>query len=285
MICSTRGSQGRRPTFAMRARRIRLLTLDVDGVLTDGRIYVDDAGREFKAYPRSTARVSDAPERRHRGRMDLWQHRGVDPPARCPPRCRARAARRRAQGRAVEQLRAALNVPADACAHVGDDLPDVPLLAACGAGRDGAARTGKRAPSPTWPRAARAAGAVREVAELILFAQDRLAEAESLDTCASRRTLTGADRSPPSRAGPVFRLVARTSAGGAGGADLVARCADRRHRTTPRWQRAPRSRPRHRRRAHRRAGCQGQRGPDARSAAGAPLPRRRHRGVRRSARR
>ena len=51
---------------------------------------------------------------------------------RCPPRCRARAARRRAQGRAVEQLRAALNVPADACAHVGDDLPDVPLLAACG---------------------------------------------------------------------------------------------------------------------------------------------------------
>ncbi len=35
---------------AQRARRIRLLTLDVDGVLTDGRIYVDDEGREFKAY-------------------------------------------------------------------------------------------------------------------------------------------------------------------------------------------------------------------------------------------
>ena len=33
-----------------RARRIRLLTCDVDGVLTDGRIYVDDDGREFKAY-------------------------------------------------------------------------------------------------------------------------------------------------------------------------------------------------------------------------------------------
>ena len=36
--------------IASRARRIRLLTLDVDGVLTDGRIYVDDAGREIKAY-------------------------------------------------------------------------------------------------------------------------------------------------------------------------------------------------------------------------------------------
>src|SRR3954469_20120458 len=33
-----------------RARRVRLLTCDVDGVLTDGRIYVDDDGREFKAF-------------------------------------------------------------------------------------------------------------------------------------------------------------------------------------------------------------------------------------------
>src|SRR3954469_25793645 len=33
-----------------RARRVRLLTCDVDGVLTDGRIYVDDSGREFKAF-------------------------------------------------------------------------------------------------------------------------------------------------------------------------------------------------------------------------------------------
>ena len=36
--------------LAARARRIRLVTLDVDGVLTDGRIYVDDHGHEFKAY-------------------------------------------------------------------------------------------------------------------------------------------------------------------------------------------------------------------------------------------
>ena len=32
------------------ARGIRLLTCDVDGVLTDGRIYVDDDGRETKAF-------------------------------------------------------------------------------------------------------------------------------------------------------------------------------------------------------------------------------------------
>ncbi len=33
-----------------RARGIRLLTCDVDGVLTDGRIYVDDDGHEMKAF-------------------------------------------------------------------------------------------------------------------------------------------------------------------------------------------------------------------------------------------
>ena len=33
-----------------RARRVRLLTCDVDGVLTDGRLYVDDHGHEMKAF-------------------------------------------------------------------------------------------------------------------------------------------------------------------------------------------------------------------------------------------
>ena len=32
-----------------RMRGIRLLTCDVDGVLTDARIYVDDRGHEIKA--------------------------------------------------------------------------------------------------------------------------------------------------------------------------------------------------------------------------------------------
>jgi 3-deoxy-D-manno-octulosonate 8-phosphate phosphatase (KDO 8-P phosphatase) len=34
----------------IRARGIRLLTCDVDGVLTDGKIYVDDLGHEMKAF-------------------------------------------------------------------------------------------------------------------------------------------------------------------------------------------------------------------------------------------
>jgi 3-deoxy-D-manno-octulosonate 8-phosphate phosphatase (KDO 8-P phosphatase) len=33
-----------------RAARVRLLILDVDGVLTDGRIIMDHEGREIKAF-------------------------------------------------------------------------------------------------------------------------------------------------------------------------------------------------------------------------------------------
>ena len=33
-----------------RASRIKLLAMDVDGVLTDGKIYFDSAGNEFKAF-------------------------------------------------------------------------------------------------------------------------------------------------------------------------------------------------------------------------------------------
>jgi 3-deoxy-D-manno-octulosonate 8-phosphate phosphatase (KDO 8-P phosphatase) len=38
------------PLLVERARRVRLLALDVDGVLTDGRIYYDDRGAETKAF-------------------------------------------------------------------------------------------------------------------------------------------------------------------------------------------------------------------------------------------
>ena len=38
------------PLLLERAARIRLLALDVDGVLTDGRLYFDNAGNEMKAF-------------------------------------------------------------------------------------------------------------------------------------------------------------------------------------------------------------------------------------------
>lgn len=41
---------GTGPTLQQRAAAIRMLVLDVDGVLTDGRLYFDHAGNEMKAF-------------------------------------------------------------------------------------------------------------------------------------------------------------------------------------------------------------------------------------------
>ena len=38
------------PDALDRARRIRLMIFDVDGVLTDGRIYIGEHGEAFKAF-------------------------------------------------------------------------------------------------------------------------------------------------------------------------------------------------------------------------------------------
>jgi 3-deoxy-D-manno-octulosonate 8-phosphate phosphatase (KDO 8-P phosphatase) len=167
--------------LAVRARRIRLITLDVDGVLTDGRIYVDDDGREIKAYSaldgQGIKMLQDA------GIVVAWITGSVAP-----------AVLHRAQRLGVthvlsgaadkrgpwERLRESLGVAADACAHVGDDLPDVPLLAACGlAVTVPHATESVRRHAHYVTRREGGAGAVREVAELILAAQQRLAAAEA----------------------------------------------------------------------------------------------------------
>ena len=41
---------GADPLLLERASRIRLLALDVDGILTDGRLYFDNEGNEMKAF-------------------------------------------------------------------------------------------------------------------------------------------------------------------------------------------------------------------------------------------
>ena len=116
-----------------RARRIRLVTLDVDGVLTDGRIYVDDDGRETKAF---SALDGQGIKMLHDGGIVVAWITGSIAPA-VAHRARHLGVAHVLTGAAEkvkpwEQLRASLGFRADACAHVGDDLPDVPLFAACG---------------------------------------------------------------------------------------------------------------------------------------------------------
>ena len=71
-----------------------------------------------------------------------------------------------------QALRAELSLSAAQCAHIGDDLPDVPLLAQCGL-----AATVPHAPEEVKARAhyvttrEGGAGAVRDVCDLLLAAR------------------------------------------------------------------------------------------------------------------
>lgn len=156
-----------------RARRVRLLTCDVDGVLTDGRIYVDERGRESKAFhaldgiavgllARAGIAVgwitgSTAQAVAHRARQLGVPHVVQDARDKLAPWLR---------------LRGELGLAADECAHIGDDLPDLPVLAACGLAvcvPHAPARVIAQAHYVTLREGG--CGAVRELADLILDAQ------------------------------------------------------------------------------------------------------------------
>jgi len=65
-------------------------------------------------------------------------------------------------------------VSSNECAHIGDDLPDIPVLAACGlAVTVPHATAAVRAHAHYVTSREGGSGAVREVADIILAAQDR----------------------------------------------------------------------------------------------------------------
>jgi 3-deoxy-D-manno-octulosonate 8-phosphate phosphatase (KDO 8-P phosphatase) len=156
-----------------RARKIRLLVMDVDGVLTDGRMILSERGDELKAFHTHdgiglalakraglrTAMVTgeSSPIATVRGGK-----LGVDSVV--------LGARRKRE--AVEALRAEFDVAADAVAFIGDDLLDIPAMQVAGL-----AVTVADAPAPVKAvahvvtRARGGHGAVRELVELLLRAQ------------------------------------------------------------------------------------------------------------------
>lgn len=159
-----------------RARRIRLLVTDVDGVLTDGTVYVGAQGEALKAFHIHdgkglrmlldsgigvawlTARQSPALERRAQelGVVDVFQGN-------------------RDKGAALAKLCGDKGLESEAIAFVGDDLVDLPALAGAGlavAVADAHPAVKHRAHWITTRPGGR--GAVREVCELILAGQGRL---------------------------------------------------------------------------------------------------------------
>jgi 3-deoxy-D-manno-octulosonate 8-phosphate phosphatase (KDO 8-P phosphatase) len=163
-------------TVLERARAVRLMAFDVDGVLTDGALYVTDGGEEIKAFHTLdglgvkllqstgvsvafvTARQSRLVARRasELGVAHLFQ--GVDDKL-----------------AVLEGLCTRLGIALTACGYMGDDLPDLPLLTRCGL-----AATVPEAPEAVRARAHYVSrkpagrGAVREICELILSAQGEL---------------------------------------------------------------------------------------------------------------
>jgi 3-deoxy-D-manno-octulosonate 8-phosphate phosphatase (KDO 8-P phosphatase) len=159
-----------------RAESVRLMIFDVDGVLTDGRLYYTDSGAEMKAFSTldghgirmlmsSGIEIAIITGRRsqvvsHRAR-DLGISHVMQGVAEKRP--------------AFLGLTASLGLAPESCGYMGDDLVDLPVLTRCGF-----AATTREAPEivkrhahfiSTQPAGA---GAVREVCEMILKAQGKL---------------------------------------------------------------------------------------------------------------
>ncbi len=158
-----------------RARKIRLLVMDVDGVLTDGRMVLSDRGDELKMF------------HTHDGIGLALAHRAGLATAmvtgETSPIAKSRGEKlgvgtvvlgARRKGEAVDMILAAAGLSSEALAYVGDDLLDVPALKRAGLAIAVANAVPEvKAVAHVVTTAPGGAGAVRECVELILRAQRR----------------------------------------------------------------------------------------------------------------
>ncbi|MDH3354293.1 MAG: 3-deoxy-manno-octulosonate-8-phosphatase KdsC [Chromatiales bacterium] len=162
-----------------KSAQIKLVIFDVDGVLTDGSLFIGDDGQEYKAFnskdglgmkllQRSgvavgiiTARQSNVVKLRMEslGIEHLYQGQQEKLPA-------------------FEQLLEKLSLDAHEVAYVGDDFIDLPIMIRCGlaiAVADSHERVIEQAHWVTERNGGR--GAAREVCELIMAGQGTLESA------------------------------------------------------------------------------------------------------------
>jgi 3-deoxy-D-manno-octulosonate 8-phosphate phosphatase (KDO 8-P phosphatase) len=159
-----------------RAGRVRLMLFDVDGVLTDGRLWYGPSGEEWKAF-----NVLDGHG------LKLLGEAGVTVGFLSGRKSAAVAARARELGiaevlqgvddkrAAFEALLARLALPAEAAGFMGDEVVDLPVLRRCGfacAPRE--AHELVRAHAHYVAQAPAGGGAAREVCEFVLRARGAL---------------------------------------------------------------------------------------------------------------
>lgn len=163
-----------------RARKIKLLICDVDGVMSDGVIYQGNNGEELKAfnvrdgYGIRCLLTSDVEVAIITGRKAKLLE----------DRCQTLGITHLYQGQsdkllAFNELMTTLALHPDQVAYIGDDLIDWPVMA-----KVGLSVTVSDAHPVLIPRAdyvtriAGGRGAVREICDLILIAQDKFDDAK-----------------------------------------------------------------------------------------------------------
>jgi 3-deoxy-D-manno-octulosonate 8-phosphate phosphatase (KDO 8-P phosphatase) len=162
--------------LAQRIQALRLIAFDVDGILTDGGLYLADSGEEFKRFNSLdghgmkmlkasgieiaiiTGRTSRCVELRAKNLGITRLYQGVEN-----------------KWEAMQSLLTSVNISADAAAFMGDDVIDLPIMR----------RVGLSISVPNAPQLVRdhahyltqregGHGAVREACELIMSAQGTL---------------------------------------------------------------------------------------------------------------
>ena len=161
-----------------RARRVKMLILDVDGVLTDGRIIYNNSGDELKVFS-----VQDG------FGMFLLNKAGIGSVIITAKKSRALIRRAKEmkvvkvyqnavnKKRVYEEVLKRFKLKDEEVCYIGDDLIDIPILKRAGFAvgvRDGASEIKHTCHYLTKKAGGR--GAVREVIDIILKAQGKWEE-------------------------------------------------------------------------------------------------------------
>lgn len=161
------------------AKQIRCVICDMDGVMTDGRLYMDNFGNEIKAFHVQdglglkllmkadiqvaviTASVNEVVENRMRQLGIEHYFKGkIDKEA------------------AFLELQQKLQLDSHAFAYIGDDLPDIPLIQQAGLGIAVANAVDEVKNIADWQTSKKGGkGAIREACDFILKAQGRFESA------------------------------------------------------------------------------------------------------------
>lgn len=157
-----------------KAKKIKCVVCDVDGVLTDGFLFLDNHGNELKAF-----HVQDGMG------LKLLMAAGIEVAVITTARNAVIDHRMQQLGikhyfkgqvdkrKAFNELKERLGFALDEFAYIGDDLPDLPIIQQVGLGvavANAVAQIKEFAAWETQQQGGR--GAVREVCDLILAAQN-----------------------------------------------------------------------------------------------------------------